>query len=286
MVEFTVEFVNWNINKQMNSNSRFFILVLLSIFLWIYKSNAQSKFEVGLHFDPLIIPVNSASFIEEGPGYYDIHGSIKVAQRIGAAFSYWPFKSFGISVGAAWRNFESNIDYAFPDPFYPEAGPLMEGSYPFRAKGWGPTFALHWRNNRWQANIGIGIFDITQAEYESISGFTGVSIWDEFGEKVLDINVEEEAYWPYAPNEYEFLQFEAQYYFSKNFFVRFGFENSGKSYWHPVTLLVSGFIKDVIPQEQVLNDYKMKNQLISFTLGVGGNLGFGKYKGRKKDHLL
>jgi hypothetical protein len=265
----------------MYSNSRFIILALLSNILWIQTSHAQHKFELGLYVDPFIIPVNSATFIEDGPGYYDIHGSIKVAQGMGAVFNYWPFKSFGISVGAALRNFESNIDYAFPDPYYPEAGPLIEASYPYKAKGWGPTVALHWRNNRWQANIGIGIFDITHAEYESISGVTGVSIWDEFGEKILDINVEEEAYWLYAPYEFEFLQFEAQYYFSKNFFVRFGFENSGKSYWYPVTILVSGFIKDVIPQEQVLNDYKMKAQQISFTLGVGGNLGFGKYKSHK-----
>ena len=259
------------------------ICVLLLGMILIGDINAQHKFELGIYLDPLILPVNNYTFIEDGPGYYDINGNIKVTQRIGSSISYWPFKSIGISAGMSLRNFDYKVEYVIPDPFYAEAGPLLEDSFPFRALGWGPSFAIQWRNNRWQANIGFAFYTLTHAQYEPRSGLSGVSIWDEFGEKILDINVEEEAYWPYAPLNYDFLQVEARYFFTKNFFVKFGFESTGKSYWYPVTLHVSGFIKDVIPQEQVLNDFKMRAQLTSFSVGVGANMGFGKYKGQKKD---
>lgn len=262
------------------------ICILLSGIILIGDMNAQHKFELGFHLDPLILPVKSATFIEQGPGNYDINGSIKVAQAIGATFTYWPFKSFGISAGAGLRNFKSNVEYEIPDPFYEEAGPLLEDSFPFQATGWGPLFAIHWRDNRWQASIGFAFYTLTHQQYESRSGSSGVSIWDEFGEKILDITAEEEAYWPYAPSSYDFLQVEAKYFFSKNFFVKFGFENSDNGYLNPVTLHISGFIKDVIPQEKVLNDFKMKGHLAAFSLGVGGYLGFGKYKNHKKDPVF
>ena len=270
----------------MKFRTNFILPILLLCLIICHSAKAQHKFELGIYLDPLILPVKSVTFVEEGPGYYDINGSIKVAQRIGANFSYWPFKSFGISAGMALRNFEYNVEYVIPDPFYAEAGPLLEDSFPFRALGWGPSFAIHWRNNRWQASIGLAFYTLTQAEYEPRSGLSGVSIWDEFGEKILDINVEEEAYWPYAPLNYDFIQVEARYFFTKNFFVKFGFENSGKSYWYPVNLLVSGYIKDVIPQEKILNDYKMRAQMTSFSFGVGANLGFGKNKSHKKVPVL
>jgi len=260
--------------------------ILLSGIFLIGDINAQHKFELGFHLDPLILPVNSVTFIEEGPGYYDIDGSIKIAQAIGADFSYWPFKSFGFSAGMGMRNFKSNVEYVLPDPFYEEAGPMLADSFPFMATGWGPSFAIHWRNNRWQASIGFAFYTLTHAQYEPRSGLSGVAGWDEFGEKILDINVEYEAYWPYAPTTYDFLQVEAKYFLSKNFFIKLGFENSGASYWNPVSLYIDGFIKDVIPQEKVLNDFKMKGHLAAFSLGVGGYLGFGKYKNHKKDPVL
>jgi hypothetical protein len=260
--------------------ARLILIALFSGSFLVQDVNAQHKFELGIHLDPLILPVSTVTFIEKGPGYYDIDGSIKIAQAIGADFNYWPFKYFGISGGIRLRNFESNVEYVIPDPFHEEAAPLLEDSFPFRATGWGPAFAIHWRNNRWQASIGFSFYTLTHQEYESRSGFSAVSIWDEFGEKILDIKVDEEAFWPYPPITYDFLQVEARYYISKNLFLRFGFENSSTSYWNPVSLHIAGFIKDVIPQDKVLNDFKMKGHLTSFSVGVGGNLGFGKYKSR------
>lgn len=254
-----------------------FLLLLSGLFL-CQKNVAQHPFDIDIHVDPLILPLNSVTFVEDGPGYYDINGRVKVAQAIGADFTYWPVKSFGISAGVGVRNFKTQIDYEIPDPLHENAGTILEGSYPFRATGYGPHLALKWRNEKWQASIGYGYFDLNDAQYDSRSGTSGVTIWDEFGVVLVDIEAEEEAYWSGAPNTYKFLQVDVQYYFSKYLFVKIGFENTGKSYWSPYTLKISGYIKDVTPQAQVFNDYKMKAQLASFSIGAGYTLGFGKYK--------
>ena len=269
----------------MNSNSRFIFLVLLSYILWIQTSYAQHKFELGIYLDPLILPVNSVTFIEDGPGYYDINGRVKIAQALGANFSYWPFKTFGFSAGMGLRNFKTQIDYSIPDPINDAWSPIIEGSYPFSATGWGPLFALHWRKDKWQASIGFAFYTLTHQEYQSRSGIIAVSTWDEFGVKIADIQMEEEAFWGPVPYNYDFLQVEVKYYFSTNFFVKFGFENTGKSYWYPYTARISGYVKDKISPMQILNDYKMNTQLIAFSVGVGTNLGFGKYKTHKNPLL-
>lgn len=269
----------------MKSIKHFLLILLLSCFLWIPEVTSQHKFEFGLSIEPLVVPVNFGTYVEKGQGFYDINGRGKITQSASAYFTYWPFTSFGISLGAGVRNFRSQIDYIIPDPLYENLEPILEGSYPFSAKGWGPSLSVHFRKEKWRARIGLGMFDLRDQEYTSSSRISGVTIWQSGGEVLVDILRKEKAYWHTAPNSYEFLQLEGQYNIVDNFFIKCGFETTINSpYPYPYTLVISGFTPDTPPQSQVLNDYTMKNTLTSFSFGIGYVLGFGNYKrGRTED---
>jgi hypothetical protein len=254
---------------------------LLTLFLsWMFSvadTIAQQKFEFGVSIEPLVVPVNFGTYVEKGQGFYDINGRGKITQSASAYFTYWPITSFGISLGATFRNFRSQIDYEIPDPFYENLEPVLEGSYPFTAKGLGPSLSVLFRKDKWRASIGLSAIDLFAQEYISNSSISEVA-WITGGEVIAELEVEENAYWHTIPSAYALLQFEGQYTIFDNVYIKCSFETTvSGQYPYPYTLFISGFTPEAPPQSQVLNDYAMKNTLTSFSFGVGYVLGFGKY---------
>lgn len=261
----------------MKSIKHFFSTIFLSAIFLTPNSISQHKFEFGVSVEPIVAPVNFGTYVDNGQGYYDINGSGKITQSGSAYFNYWPFNSFGISLGVGVRNFRSQIDYVIPDPVDESMDPFMEGSYPFTAKGLGPSLSVLFRKEKWRARIGFAAIDVIDQEYVSNSSSSGYG-WSAGGEVIAALQVEENAYWQAIPSAYGFLQFEGQYNIFDNIFIKCGFETTINSqYPYPYTLYISGFTPETPPQTQVLNDYKMKNTLTSFSFGVGYILGFGKY---------
>ncbi len=261
--------------------AKFLSLALLFSQLFTFSDViSQHKFEVGVNFDPLVIPVNFGTYVESGPGFYDINGRGKITQAGSAYFNYWPFNNFGFSAGVGIRSFRSQIDYSIPNAiaggFEP---PLHERSYPFSAKGLGPTFALLWRSKRWRARIGLELFDSSNQEYTSTFRYSSFPIWKPGDEKTGRITIAEQAYWYTVPQSYEFLLMECQYYIFKNTYIKLGFETTlTNQYPDPYTLEIWGYTAENAPDEQLMNDYRMSSSLSSFSIGIGYNLGFGRYK--------
>jgi len=268
----------------MKSIHRFVIFLLLSGAFSTPEAISQHKFEFGVSVEPLVVPVNFGTYVEHGQGFYDINGRGKISQSGSAYFTYWPFTSFGISLGIGIRNFNSQIDYIIPDPFVESVEPVMEGSYPFTAKGLGPSLSVLFRKEKWKARIGLSAIDLFDQQYISNASISGYA-WISGGEVIAELEVEEDAYWHTIPSAYALLHFEGQYDIFNNVYVKCSFETTvSGQYPYPYTLVISGFTPDTPPQSQVLNDYTMKNTLTSFSFGVGYVLGFGKYKrGRTED---
>jgi hypothetical protein len=261
----------------MKSTKHFFSIILLSWILLSPEAFSQHKFEFGVSIEPLVVPVNFGTYVENGQGYYDINGRGKVTQSGSAYFTYWPFSSFGISLGVGARNFRSQIDYVIPDPFDESQEPYMEGSYPFTAKGLGPSISVLFRKEKWKARIGLGTIELYDQEYMSNSSNSGTA-WISGGEVIADLQVEEIAYWHTVPDAYALLQFEGQYTIFDNLYIKCSFETTvSGQYPYPYILHISGFTPESPPDSQVLNDYNMKNTLTSFSFGVGYILGFGRY---------
>ena len=253
------------------------LILLLSWMFWIPNVTSQHKFEFGVSVEPLVVPINLGTYVENAQGFYDINGRGKITQSASAYFTYWPFTSFGISLGAGMRNFRSQIDYIIPDPLDASQEPYIEGSYPFTAKGWGPSLSVLFRKDKWRARVGLGTIELYDQEYMSNASHSGQG-WISSEGLIAYLNVEENAYWHTVPDAYAFLQFEGQYNIFDNVYVKCSFETTvSGQYPYPYTLVISGFTPDTPPQPQVLNDYTMKNTLTSFSFGVGYVLGFGKY---------
>lgn len=260
------------------------ILLLSGLFLPPY-AISQSKFELGVSLEPLVVPVNIGTYVENGQGFYDINGRGKITQSASAYFTYWPLKSFGISLGVGVRNYRSLIDYSIPDPLNESLDPILEGFFPFTAKGLGPSLSVLFRKEKWRARMGLGTIDLFDQKYISSSHISGVTIWESGGEIIADILLEENAYWHTIPSAYAFLQFEGQYNILDNIFIKCSFETTiSGQYPHPYTLHISGFTPETPPQSQVLNDYTMRSTLTSFSFGVGYIIGFGKYSATSTKH--
>ena len=268
----------------MKSPKHFFSIILLSGILLSPEVFSQHKFELGANIDPLVVPINAWTFVENGPMYYDIKGKVSITQAGSLYLQYWPFTAVGISVGIGYRNFQSSVDYHLTDPFNDIASPDIERSHPFKATGWGPTFSVLWRMDKWKARIGLGYFDLQDRQFTPSAITSWITAWED-GEVFLDIRIEEQAYWYTAPISYAFLQFEGQYTVVKNLYVKLGFETtlSGPQPY-PYTILISGFTPNTSQQEQLLNDFKMRNSLATFSFGVGYTLGFGKYKNKMAEN--
>lgn len=275
--DFHFEFTFSGVQFLLNPINHFRLCLLLSGMCIATNAVSQSKFEISVGIDPLMVPVNAGTYVEHGQGYYDINGRGMISQSGSAYFAYWPLKAIGVSVGVITRNFGSQIDYAIPDPIYGSTEPFLEGSYPFKANGWGNSFSLLFRQKRWRARIGLAHFELNDKEYDSRLGISTVSLWDG-GEKVAEIQTKEKAYWNTAPNFYHFLQVEGQYFILKNLFVKLSFETTiSSNYPYPYTLEIAGFTPETSPDVQVFNDYEMRNSLSSISFGVGYVLGFGHY---------
>ncbi len=172
------------------------------------------------------------------------------------------------------------MEYNLTDPFNDRDSPGVERSHPFNAKGLGPTFSVLWRKDKWKARLGLGYFQLYDQHYTPSAISSGVTGWED-GEVFLDIDMEERAYWNVEPTSYGFLQMEGQYTVVKNLYVKVGFETTltgPQPYFY--SLLISGFTSSTSQEVQLLNDYKMKNSLASFSFGVGYTLGFGTYKSK------
>ncbi len=263
----------------MKSHKLFFILLFLCLCFIVKVANAQHKFEIGIGIDPLVVPVNFGTFVESGPGVYDINGKGLIAQSGSAFFTYWPTKMFGISLGAGMRNFRSAIDYAIPDLVYDVPYPVLEGSYQFMGNGWGPSLAILFRHRRWKGRIGIDEYDLHWHNYYSYYGSTGIFYYGDFGEKIAELHVEEKSFWSIRPITYSFLQLQAQYNILDNVYLRVGFETTISSeYPYPYVLEISGYTPETPPENQLFNIFSMRSKLSSFSFGVGYTVGFGKYK--------
>jgi hypothetical protein len=58
----------------MKTKQYFFLILLLSWVFWNPDVDAQHKFEFGVSVEPLVIPANFGTYVETGPGFYDING--------------------------------------------------------------------------------------------------------------------------------------------------------------------------------------------------------------------
>lgn len=256
-----------------------FLAMSLSTVFLVTDTQAQHKFEFALGVDPLVIPINYGTYVEFGPGFYDINGHGKVTQAVSASFTYWPIPAIGLSLGAGLRNFKSEIEYTIPDPFIEDSGPIAEGFYPFSANGWGLSVAGLWRLKRWKARIGLSIYDLSDHQYTSNKIYRSVTAFNFDGEEVSEFEMQEDAYWSGVPYSYSFLELDCQYTIFKNFFVKAGFEttiNGQRPY--PYTLEISVSTPGTQPEEHLLNDFRVRNTLTTFSLGVGYTLGFGHYR--------
>lgn len=263
---------------------KFYLAMSVSTIFLMTDTKAQHKFEFTVGVDPLVFPINYGTYVEFGPGFYDINGHGKVTQAVSASFTYWPFPALGFAVGAGLRNFKSQIDYTIPDPFNEDSEPIAEGFYPFSAKGWGLSVAGLWRLNRWKARIGLSIYDLSDHQYTSNKIYRSVTAYNLDGEKLAEFEMREDAYWSAVPYSYSFLELEAQYTIFNNFFVKAGFETTiNGQYPYPYTLEISGFTPETPPEYHVLNDFRVRNTLTTFSLGVGYVLGFGKYERDRND---
>ncbi len=259
----------------------------LSTVLLMTDTRAQHKFEFALGVDPLVVPVNYGTYVEFGPGFYDINGHGKVTQAVSASFTYWPIPAVGIAIGAGVRNFKSQVDYTIPNPFDEGLEPIAEGFYPFSAKSWGLSVAGLWRLNRWKARIGLSIYDLSDHKYTSNKIYRSVTAFNLDGDQLAKFEMREDAYWSSVPYSYSFLELECQYTIFKHFFVKAGLETTiNGQYPYPYTLEITGSTPGTSPEDEILNDFRVRNTLTTFSFGVGYILGFGKYKSDRNDDGL
>jgi hypothetical protein len=247
---------------------------------------AQSKFEFGIRFDPLTIPVNLNTFIEDGPGYYDIQANGKVALAAYFDFTYWPFKHWGASLGVGIHNFHSQVEFLIPDPYTGESSDtVLYRNDQFKAVGYGPHLALQYRNQRLRARLGVTIFDFSKQEFPIRSEVNAITIFDDTG-ILAEVQIEEESfYYTYITNN-RMLQLEASYEVLSNLFVKIGFESTfDKEYYFPYTTRITGFTVDMPPGDHLLNDFKMSNAYSAFSVGVEYVIGFGKYGKNKIENI-
>jgi len=260
------------------------IIYCLIIIESIEECSAQNKFEFGAKIDAVIIPININTYEERGPGYYDINAKGNITQAAYADFSYWPNTNLGFSLSMGIRNFSSQIHYTIMDPSNEETGGVVfDNSYPFSAVGLGPVVSILFRKDRLRARLGYGVFDLSKEKYISRSGIAAVTVFDG-QETIADIQLDEVSYWSAIPTGYELLQFDAQYNIIKNVFLKLGFETtvSGRNFYL-YTLKISGFTENTTKEDQLLNDFKMRNTYASFSVGVTYIIGFGGYKQIKKE---
>jgi hypothetical protein len=268
----------------MNFNKTFSFILLLIFWIGVFPSivSAQRKFEFGIRFDPLIMPVNFGTFIEDGPGYYDIKAKGKIAQAAYLDFTYWPLQHWGISVGAGVHNFESQIEFHIPDPYSEEnSDTVLYRNDQIKAVGLGPSIALQYRNKRFRAKLGLSIFDLSKQEYPVRSDIYATSVFDGTG-VLAQVQIEEESFFYTYITEYHLLQLNASYEVLKNLLIKIGFESTfEKEYYYLYTTKITGFTASMPPQNQLLNDFKMSNAYSAFSVGVEYVIGFGKYKKRE-----
>jgi hypothetical protein len=258
---------------------------IVTLFLLSIQSiNAQSKFEIGLGIDPLIIPLNIGTFKEAGPGYYDIDGKLSLAHGASGQLTYWFSKSIGISLGATIRTFGASVDYVIQDPYEIHQGIYLQASHPYTATAWGPTLAIGWRKDRWRGAIGVAALDFVNENYKTEAGYYGTTVFDPPA-ILAHLNVMEHAYY-YGTPYWDFtLQLDAQYFILDNFFVKVGFQTNNlrnPRFGHPYHITIDGFTTSTpFKEDRLLNDFRMTQRLSSFSIGVGDSLGiFGKAKNK------
>jgi len=258
-------------------------IIIQIVFFQIVMANAghvtaQSKFEFGIRFDPLTIPVNFGTFTEDGPGYYDIKAKGKITQAVYLDFTYWPLQHWGISLGAGVHSFHSEIEYFIPDPsnLVPHDTAFYRHDH-IKAVGLGPHIALQYRNQRFRTRVAYSIFDYSKQEFPVRSGYFGTTIFDDTG-VLAEVEIEEESFWNGYFTEGNIWQLDVSYEIVSNLFVKMGFESSltNKKYY-PYTTKITGFTYETTPENQLLNDFKMSNAYSAFSLGVEYVIGFGKY---------
>src|SRR4030095_15196006 len=268
----------------MNFSNSFRIpaLIFLIVHLYAYDGAAQKKFEAGLEFDLLDIPLNNT--YESGLGYYDINSTGKITNAAYLDFTYWPWANWGFSLGAGIRNLESEIQYSIPDPSNEDqGGPVFEEHYHYTAKGFGPVISVQFRKDRFRARLGYAISDLHDQMYDQNSSISAVTVWED-SEVIAEVQLEEENYFYYVPWSYGFLQFDLQYNIIDNVFLKVGFETTdGGRQYYPYTLKITGFTENTTHDVHVLNDFKKRDTYTFISAGIGYIIGFGKYNSKRND---
>ena len=238
---------------------------------------AQNKFEFGIRFDPLTLPVNFGTFVEDGPGYYDIKAKGHITQAAYLDFTYWPLHHWGISLGAGVHSFHSEIEYLIPDISHFTQDTDLYRHDQIKSVGMGPLIALQYRNDRFRARAGLMVLDFSKQEYPVRLGSTGIYIFDG-SEVVAQVEIEENHFWNGFYQSNYLFQLDFSYEVLDNLSCRIGFETTfNKDKYYPYRTMINGFTIGDEPEIQVLNNFKMSNTYSAFSLGVEYVIGFGKY---------
>jgi hypothetical protein len=256
--------------------------VLLQIF-WIgmlaSTLSAQKKFEFGIRMDALTIPVNFGTFIEDGPGYYDIHAKGNITQAAYLDFTYWPLKHWGISLGAGVHRFYSEIEYLISDPSNSVIGDTTFYRHDeLKGRGGGPVLAFHYRNDKFRASMGMGAFQFSTKNFPMRSMSTYITVFEP-PDVLAHLQIDEVSYWQIYGLEYDLYQFNVAYEVLNHLFLNIGFESTlSIEKFYLYTTKITGFTYNTSPEDQPLNDFKMSHAFSAFSVGVKYEIGFGKYK--------
>jgi hypothetical protein len=258
-------------------------IVLLSLLAFILVSIfsgsifAQDKFNVDLHLDVLTIPINFGTFIEEGPGYYDISAKGNITQAGYIDFGYWPLKHWGISLGAGVHSFKSAIEFSIPDPTNFTEDTAYYRHDILKAVGSGPSIALQYRNNRFRGKVGLVLLDYSKIESPYRSSLTLITVFD-VSDVLAHVQIKEQSsmYGVFVNNK--LIQLNFSYEFIKNLFCSIGFETTlSNDKYYPYQTNITGFTFDTSHELQLLNDFKVSTAYSALNIGVQYVLGFGKY---------
>lgn len=237
----------------------------------------QDKFNVDLRLDVLTIPVNFGTFIEDGPGYYDISAKGNITQAGYINFDYWPLKHWGISLGAGVHSFKSEIEYSIPDPTNFTEDTVFYRHDILKAVGSGPMIALQYRNNRFRGKVGLMLLDYSKIESPYRSSSTIITVFD-LSDVLAHVQINEQSsmYGVFVNNK--MFQFNLSYKVLDNLFCTIGFEStlSSEKYYSYQTN-ITGFTFNTSHEVQLLNDFKVSTVYSALTIGVQYGLSFGKY---------
>lgn len=250
----------------------FFLVIICHVI------SAQKRFELVVGIDPLHFQLDNST--EDGMGFYDIRYKRKITQSANLNFIYWPHANLGVSLGGCIRNFGSRMSYAIPDPaLFDENEIVFSNEINFSARGYGPVASLHFRKDRFRIGFGFSVIDLIKVKYNKDYHQSGVAIFNPSEGTIAQIMVHENSYWHFIPTGYKLYHLNFEYSLTKNLHLKAGFETTLNRYsFYPIAVRISGFTADMISknENQILNDFRVKDSYTALSLGLNYILGIGK----------